>query len=51
MNRAQATDLIDRLFDSWYAVLLRQAYRLTGSFEVADYCCNRLRRRWLRSPG
>lgn len=36
MNRKQATELINGLFDSWYPTLLRHACRLTGSVEMAE---------------
>ncbi len=36
MNRAQATQLINGLFDSWYPTLMRYACRLSGSVELAE---------------
>jgi RNA polymerase sigma-70 factor (ECF subfamily) len=36
MNRAQATQLIDGLFDTWYPTLMRYACRLSGSVELAE---------------
>ena len=36
MNRAQATELINGLFDGWYPALLRHACRMTGSVELAE---------------
>lgn len=36
MERAEATELINSLFDSWYAILLRHACRLTSNPQMAE---------------
>ena len=36
MNRQEATQLLNDLFDTWYPSLLRYAYRLTGNLEQAE---------------
>lgn len=36
MNRQEATQLLNDLFDTWYPSLLRYAYRLTSNLEQAE---------------
>ena len=36
MNRDQATELINGLFDGWYPTLMRYAFRLSGNVQVAE---------------